>query len=115
MTDNHSPGLWHHERHRPSASSGTTTPRDSVTECGPSDCCNAPEGTRTHDLRLRRPTLYPAELLAREVGARCWVLGLGCLAPGTQHLIPHQSAWSRCLNKDLPCQRPNGPRYQSPS
>ena len=26
---------------------------------------NARGGTRTHDLRLRRPTLYPAELLAR--------------------------------------------------
>src|SRR5689334_20721035 len=29
-------------------------------------CCgDAPGGIRTHDLRLRRPTLYPAELLAR--------------------------------------------------
>src|SRR6266550_8492453 len=27
----------------------------------------APGGIRTHDLRLRRPTLYPAELLARVV------------------------------------------------
>ena len=26
---------------------------------------DAPDGIRTHDLRLRRPTLYPAELLAR--------------------------------------------------
>src|SRR5207248_1354442 len=25
----------------------------------------APGGTRTHDLRLRRPTLYPSELRAR--------------------------------------------------
>src|SRR6266571_7510861 len=55
--------LWHHERHRPSAPAGTTTPRHSVTECGPSDYYDAPGGIRTHDLRLRRPTLYPAELL----------------------------------------------------
>src|SRR3989449_5559364 len=34
---------------------------------------DAPGGIRTHDLRLRRPTLYPAELLAREAGVRCWV------------------------------------------
>src|SRR2546426_10269943 len=33
----------------------------------------APGGIRTHDLRLRRPTLYPAELLAQEAGVRCWV------------------------------------------
>lgn len=25
---------------------------------------NVPDGIRTHDLRLRRPTLYPAELQA---------------------------------------------------
>src|SRR6266581_6760664 len=34
---------------------------------------NAPAAIRTRDLRLRRPTLYPAELLAREAGVRCWV------------------------------------------
>src|SRR2546421_9828657 len=37
---------------------------------------DAPGGIRTHDLRLRRPTLYPAELLARTRGrfSRCWRL-----------------------------------------
>ena len=29
-----------------------------------------PEGTRTPDPRLRRPLLYPAELLAHDVGAK---------------------------------------------
>jgi hypothetical protein len=33
-------------------------------EAGPSKH-GAPGGIRTHDLRLRRPTLYPAELRAR--------------------------------------------------
>src|SRR2546421_11173994 len=35
---------------------------------------DAPGGIRTHDLRLRRPTLYPAELLARTRGrfSRFW-------------------------------------------
>ncbi len=34
--------------------------------CGwPHRARGAPEGIRTHDLRLRRPLLYPPELLAR--------------------------------------------------
>ncbi len=28
-------------------------------------------GTRTHDLRLRKPALYPTELRARKDGCRC--------------------------------------------
>src|SRR5581483_9277514 len=44
--------------------------RESVTRVGTYwdsvICGNARGGIRTHDLRLRRPTLYPAELRARE-------------------------------------------------
>src|SRR3990172_11259803 len=36
--------------------------------CGTAE--SAPGGIRTHDLWLRRPTLYPAELLARHRGGR---------------------------------------------
>src|SRR2546425_5048993 len=35
---------------------------------GPRVTLYAPGGIRTHDLRLRRPTLYPAELLAQTAG-----------------------------------------------
>ncbi len=43
----------------------------------------APGGDRTHNLRLRRPTLYPIELQARtyipdpyiETGAECTLMG----------------------------------------
>src|SRR5579875_1294253 len=36
--------------------------------------CSAPEGIRTPDLRFRRPTLYPAELRARDVQTFFWAL-----------------------------------------
>ena len=32
---------------------------------------SAPGGTRTHDLRFRRPLLYPVELRAQRAAARC--------------------------------------------
>lgn len=42
-------------------------PRDSVeAQSFPATCDHAPGGTRTHCLRLRRPLLYPDELLAPE-------------------------------------------------
>src|SRR2546423_11645400 len=40
---------------------------------GASRCRDAPGGIPTHDLRLRRPTLYPAELLARKAGEQLTV------------------------------------------
>ena len=39
-------------------------------------------GIRTHDLRLRRPTLYPAELLARGPVALCRTRGSDVDQPG---------------------------------
>src|SRR5437773_11168300 len=32
---------------------------------------SAPCGARTHNLRLRRPSLYPVELRAQEIGPKC--------------------------------------------
>jgi hypothetical protein len=52
-TGHRSPGDRHPERNRPAISS----------DCGPIRF-SAPGWTRTSDLRLRRPLLYPAELLA---------------------------------------------------
>src|SRR5439155_8011009 len=55
---------------------------------------SAPAAIRTRDLRLRRPTLYPTELLAREAGVWFQVSGvsrLHCrceiLTPDTRHLF----------------------------
>src|SRR3989442_10397381 len=46
----------------------------------------APGGIRTHDLRLRRPTLYPAELLAQTAGRVDGETGrrVGLLSPALQ-------------------------------
>ena len=38
--------------------------------------CGTPGGIRTPGLRIRSPTLYPAELRAREAGKMGWVKGL---------------------------------------
>src|SRR5881397_2387739 len=39
------------------------------------DCFGAPDRIRTCGLRLRRPSLYPAELRAQNLDSRTWRIG----------------------------------------
>src|SRR5579864_3693575 len=59
-------------------------------------------GIRTHDLRLRRPTLYPAELLAqkaqKELGAPFVMVGASGFEPPT--------SWSRTRRANRAAPRP---------
>src|SRR5213592_3773840 len=63
--------------HKVGRAAGLVKPRGSAVQL------HAPAAIRTRDLRLRRPTLYPAELLARKAREQV------------------KSASSPCLNKDL--------------
>src|SRR5690348_14983447 len=55
------------------------------------DCVNAPDRIRTCDLRFRRPTLYPAELLARE--SRGWLPGRAILGALRGRLRRRAGCW----------------------
>src|SRR2546426_490984 len=61
-------GSWRFAHRDRVLSDRETKPRGSVSDSRGCVLVDAPGGIRTHDLRLRRPTLYPAELLAR-IGA----------------------------------------------
>jgi hypothetical protein len=68
---------------------------------------SAPDGIRTHDLRLRRPTLYPAELLA-PVNCRLAICGSRIDGPERSHASNPQSAIGQSGRVDLN-HRPPGP------
>jgi hypothetical protein len=72
----------------------------------------APEGIRTPDLRLRRPLLYPAELLAQvqrarsskqSAGRSCYVLSAYCqllnLVGARRFELPTPCAQGRCATR----------------
>src|SRR5690348_4160737 len=60
-------------------------------------------GIRTHDLRLRRPTLYPAELLAQTEGSRSGRLPIKMV--GASGFEPPTS-WSRTRRANRTAPRP---------
>jgi hypothetical protein len=69
------------------------------------DLNGAPGGTRTHDHRLRRPVLYPAELQAHREEPR--------RLPGLRPVIIRESPKAKPYKKSTPARASNPPQLSS--